>query len=177
MTYYVVLHFTSGRVPEPESDTIVRDLILRDAQEEDLEAIFAIESQVYPMPWTFNFFRIILNMNKNLFVVATLDEEVIGYTIGEIETMGKTNVPRRAGHILNVAVGAKHQGKYIGTILLDEMEKRFKEHGAKIAYLEVRESNINAQRVYTKRGYQYVRIAKNYYGDENGLILTKKLTR
>jgi ribosomal-protein-alanine acetyltransferase len=116
-------------------------------------------------------------MNKNLFVVATLDEEVIGYTIGEIKTMGKTRAPRKTGHIMNVAVEAKHQGQGIGTILLDEIEKRFEEHGAKIAYLEVRESNKNAQQVYTKRGYQYVKTAENYYGDENGFILTKKLTR
>ena len=63
----------------------------------------------------------------------------------------------------------------VKTMLLDEVEKRFRNKGVNIAYLEVRESNTNAQRIYRHRGYQYVRTAENYYGDENGYIMTKKL--
>ncbi len=44
-------------------------------------------------------------------------------------------------------------------------------------YLEVRESNTNAQSVYKHRDYEYVRTAKYYYGDEDGFIMTKRLTR
>jgi len=140
-----------------------------------LPLIHLIEETVYPVPWTLNFFRIIYHMNEGLFIVAVEDERIIGYTVGEVEIMGRKEEPKKAGHVLNIAVRSEYQGKGVGTILLDEVEKRFKVKNAKIAYLEVRESNENAQRIYRHRGYQYVRTAKNYYGDEDGYIMTKKL--
>ena len=148
---------------------------LRDAVEEDLELIHSIESDLYPTPWTFNFFRIIFHMNQDLFIAAIDDDELIGYAVGEIARMGKVNNPRKAGHIMNVAVKSQYQGKGVGTMLLDEIESRFISNGADIAYLEVRESNEKAQQVYRHRGYEYVRTAEHYYGDEDGIIMTKKL--
>lgn len=114
-------------------------------------------------------------MNEDLFFVAVQDERIIGYTVGEIEKMGRVNAPRNAGHVLNIAVRQEYQGKGVGTMLLDEVERRFKEKGAEVAYLEVRESNSNAQQLYRHRGYQYVRTAEGYYGDEDGYIMSKKL--
>ena len=151
------------------------EIRLREAVEEDLPVIHRIEEEVYPVPWTFNFFRIIYHMNEDMFIVALEDERVIGYTVGEIEIRGMKDAPRKAGHVLNIAVRREYQGKGVGTMLLDEVEKRFKEKEADIAYLEVRESNENAQSIYKHRGYQYVRTVIGYYGEENGYIMTKRL--
>jgi len=153
----------------------LEEIRLRDAVEGDLPLIHLIEEKVYPAPWTLNFFRIIFHMNEDLFIVALDDERIIGYTVGEIETLGRKESPKKAGHVLNIAVRGEYQGKGVGTILLDEVEKRFRTKGANIAYLEVRESNENAQKIYRHRGYQYVRTSENYYGDEDGYIMTKKL--
>ena len=151
------------------------EISLRDAVEEDLPIIQSIESKVYPTPWTLNFFRIIFHMNQGLFILAIDNNELVGYTVGEIESMGKVSKPRKAGHIMNVAVRADYQGMGVASMLLDEIEKRFMARLVNIAYLEVRESNTHAQSVYRHRGYQYVRTAKEYYGDEDGFIMTKKL--
>ena len=156
----------------------MHNITLREAKEDDLPKIHMIESKVYPEPWTFNFFRIIYHMNTELFLVALDEEEVIGYTVGEIETTSKARrASAKVGHVLNIAVKVDYQGIGVGTMLLDELEKRFKESGAFFSYLEVRESNTNAQEIYRNRGYEYVRTAENYYGDEDGLIMTKRLTR
>ena len=151
------------------------NITLRDAVEEDLEEIHRIESVLYPKPWTFNFFRIMFHMNKDLFIVAVDSDEIIGYTVGEIEKMGKVDNPRKGGHVMNIAVKSEYQGMGVGTMLLDDIENRFLSIGADIAYLEVRESNMRAQQVYRHRGYEYVRTAENYYGDEDGFIMTKEL--
>ena len=143
--------------------------------EEDLEHIHRIESDLYPKPWTFNFFRIMFHINEDLFINAVDNEEIIGYAVGEIEKRGKVVTPKKAGHVLNIAVQSQYQGMGVGTMLLDEIENRFLSKGADIVYLEVRESNMRAQQVYKHRGYEYVRTAANYYGDEDGFIMTKKL--
>ena len=108
-----------------------------------------------------------------MFIVATLDEEIIGYTIGEIKTRRAQNT----GHIMNIAVSTEYQGKGVGTTLLDEIENKYIEQKVVISYLEVRESNKKAQQIYKKRGYQYIKTVEKYYGDENGFIMSKKLTR
>jgi ribosomal-protein-alanine N-acetyltransferase len=153
----------------------LQEITLREATEDDLQATHMIENMVYPAPWTLNFFRVMFHMNRDLFLVAVCKDEVIGYSVGEIEKMGKVSSPKKAGHVLNIAVREEFQGRGVGTMMLDELEKRFMDGGADIAYLEVRESNNRAQQIYRNRGYRYVRTVEDYYGNEDGYIMTKSL--
>ena len=150
-------------------------VVLRVAVEDDLEVIQGIELSVYPTAWTMNFFRLMLSLSGELFLVALDDGELIGYTVGELNKMGTVADPKIVGHVLNVAVTEEHQGGGVGTLLMDELELRLQGKGAEVAYLEVRESNAGAQAMYRKRGYQYVRTSKEYYGDEDGYIMMKSL--
>ncbi len=150
---------------------------IRDVLESDLVKIHAIETEVYPTPWSFSFFNMMHLLKETMFIVATENDEIVGYCVGEIENMVKLEAPIQIGHVLNVAVSHNHQHKGIGSLLLDEIESRFEDEEAEMAYLEVRESNEKAQTVYKKRGYQYVRTSKGYYEDEDGFIMMKSLTR
>ena len=78
---------------------------------------------------------------------------------------------------MNVAVDSRHRDRGVGTMLMEELEARFLRLGATAAYLEVRESNVDAQRLYSRRGYVYLRKIEGYYGDEDGLVMTKTLDR
>jgi len=150
-------------------------VVLREAFEDDLEVIHEIEQTVYPTAWTLNFFRLMLGMTEDLFLVALENDEVIGYTVGEVRKMGRKADLKTVGHILNVAVRGDCQGMGVGTLLMDEVEGRLWSKGVDLIYLEVRESNTGAQTMYRKRGYQYVRTAKGYYGDEDGFVMMKSL--
>jgi ribosomal-protein-alanine N-acetyltransferase len=150
---------------------------IREALESDLVEIHVIEKEMYPTPWSFSFFKMMHLLKETIFIVATENDEIMGYSVGEVEKMGKPKAPIQVGHVLNVAVSQNNQQKGIGSLLLDEIEGRFIEKEAEMAYLEVRESNTKAQTIYKKRGYQYVRTSKGYYGDEDGFIMMKTLTR
>jgi ribosomal-protein-alanine N-acetyltransferase len=150
---------------------------IREAVESDLTIIQAIETEVYPTPWSSNFFNMMLLLKDTTFIVATENEDVVGYCVVEVEKMRKKGDPVLMGHVLNVAVTREHQQSGIGSLLLDEIESRFMDKEVWTTYLEVRESNMIAQTVYKKRGYQYVRTSKGYYGDEDGFIMMKHLTR
>ena len=150
-------------------------VLLRVAVEDDLEVIHGIEQSVYPTAWTLNFFRLMLGLTGDLFLVALERDEIIGYTVGEIKKMGRREESKTVGHVLNVAVRKDRQGGGIGTLLMDEVEGRLQRNGADVVYLEVRESNTGAQAMYRLRGYQYVRTAEGYYGDEDGFIMMKSL--
>ena len=150
-------------------------VVLREAVEDDLEVIHEIEKSVYPTAWTVIFFRLMLGLTGDLFLVALEKDEVIGYSVGEVRKMGRQVDLRTVGHILNVAVRKNRHSEGVGTLLMDEMEGRLQVKGAAVVYLEVRESNTVAQAMYRKRGYQYVRTAEGYYGDEDGFIMMKSL--
>ena len=144
---------------------------IREATFEDLEKVLHIERASYPSPWTLNFFRLMMNMSPGLFLVATENGDVVGYTVGEVEFRGRRG---KAGHVMNIAVAEAHRERGIGTGLLDELERRFYEKGARVSYLEVRESNTVAQRLYRERGYVFLNRVENYYGDEDGYVMVKK---
>ena len=150
-------------------------VVLREAVEDDLEAIHWIEQMVYPTAWTLNFFRLMLGISGELFLVALEMDEIIGYTVGELTKMGRQVDLSSVGHILNVAVMGDRQGMGVGTLLMDEVEGRLRNRGADLVYLEVRESNTGAQDMYRKRWYEYVRTAEGYYGDEDGFVMMKSL--
>ncbi len=97
-------------------------VVLRVAVEDDLEVIQGIELSVYPTAWTMNFFRLMLGLSGELFLVVLDDGEVIGYTVGEVNKMGTVADPKIVGHVLNVAVTEEHQGGGVGTLLMDELE-------------------------------------------------------
>ena len=147
------------------------NLKLRNAKEEDLETIYLIEKITYPIPWTFNFFKLIFYSSSNLFIVATFGNKIVGYIVGNLETFSREKV----GHIMNVAVIPSQRDKGVGSMLLLELERRFSDMDAQVAYLEVRESNTRAIDLYSKREYEQVKIVDKYYGDENAIIMTKNL--
>lgn len=150
----------------------MQEIRLRGLREGDLEAIHRIERSSYPTPWSMNFFRLRANMNPELFIVATVGEELVGYTVGELDARRNG---KKVGHVMNVAVDSRHRDRGVGTMLMDELESRFLRLGATAAYLEVREFNVDAQRLYSRRGYMYLRKVEGYYGDEDGFVLTKPL--
>ena len=61
-----------------------------------------------------------------------------------------------------------------------ELVKAFEEHaadlGATHCFLEVRESNKNAKRLYAKHGFNTTSIRRDYYSDgEDALLMCKQL--
>lgn len=74
--------------------------------------------------------------------------------------------------VLYFAITSEFQNQKIGTNLLTYAVDKLKAEGVIKITLEVRESNLQAQKVYHKLGFKQIAIRKNYYGDnnENGLV-------
>lgn len=61
----------------------------------------------------------------------------------------------------------------IATSMLKYIEKKYND--VKNITLEVRNSNESAINFYSKNGFSKVTIRKNYYGNEDGILMIKKL--
>jgi [ribosomal protein S18]-alanine N-acetyltransferase len=131
-----------------------------------LRGVMAIERQAYARPWSPNLFLAeISEPNNRHYLVARIEREVVGYA-------GLICYGDEA-HITNIAVDPMRQGHGIAHRLLLEQLAAAETMGAHAVSLEVRVTNLRAQRVYARFGFHPVGIRRNYYADlhEDALIM------
>jgi len=105
-------------------------------------------------------------------LVARVDGIIAGFVIGMMY------VDRNAtyAHVVTIDVSPTFRRKGIGQLLLQEIERIFREKGVKASHLEVREDNVGAINLYEKLGYEKMGKLKNYYGKANGIYFKKVLS-
>lgn len=134
--------------------------------QEHIKDISKIEKDCFAIPWNEKEFRDELKNNKMaIYIVALLDEEVVGYA-------GMWHVINE-GHITNVAVKKEHRRKNIGSQMIKNLLEIAKDKEMIGITLEVRVSNKEAQDLYKKNGFILEGIRKEYYDDnrEDALIM------
>jgi len=133
---------------------------------EDIDAIVAIEQEVFAAPWTAEAFHNELKQNMFAkYMVMEQDGDILGY--------GGMWLIVDEAHVTNIAIRERYQGQGLGKLLLGEMMKTAHWLGAKRMTLEVRVSNEVAQRLYRRFGFEPSGIRPGYYSDnmEDALIM------
>jgi ribosomal-protein-alanine N-acetyltransferase len=139
---------------------------------EDIDTICAIEQEAFTTPWTAGAFHNELTNNHFAhYIVMELDGEIVGYG-------GMWMIVDEA-HITNIAVRAPYRGRKLGERLLMRLQSAAVFLGAERITLEVRTSNIVAQRLYAKLGFIPAGLRKGYYTDngEDAIIMWAHLRR
>ncbi len=142
------------------------ELQIRKMVLEDIPQVLEVEKASFPEPWTSNIFHQELNDNMHAhYYVVDYAGKVIGYS-------GMWVVIDEA-QITNIAVLPDFRGKKIGERLFGHMMLTALRLGAERLSLEVRVSNIVAQKMYRKFGLVPGGIRKNYYTDnqEDALVM------
>ena len=158
-------------------DDIGSNLEIRKVEHRDLDRILSIERSSFPTPWPKYMFEVMFSRNREGFMVAVVESEVVGYGIIRIEKnlrFGGQNL-EEVGHLLDLAVSEGYRGDNIGSALLEELENHVKHEVGEI-WLEVREGSQSARQFYLNNGYEDVGIKNSYYPDGmNAVIMRKKL--
>ncbi|MFD1891762.1 ribosomal protein S18-alanine N-acetyltransferase [Ottowia beijingensis] len=132
---------------------------------ERLDAVLAIEQNVYSHPWSRrNFADTLAAGHQAQCLVGPLpdgSEDLIGYFVA---MQGHEEV-----HLLNITVAAGHQRQGWALVMLDALALWSRARGAHWLWLEVRASNTRAQQIYLKRGFARVGLRKAYYPAGHGL--------
>ncbi|MEO0069635.1 MAG: ribosomal protein S18-alanine N-acetyltransferase [candidate division WOR-3 bacterium] len=142
---------------------------IRRMREEDLDRIMEIENRSFPNPWRRSFFLSDLHRPDAFSIVAENENKVVGYLVawGGIEV-----------HIANIAVAPEMRNQGIGSRLLKEVFDFAKREGAENIFLEVRVSNIAAQRLYRRFGFEPTYIRKGYYENgEDAIVMEMKVNQ
>jgi ribosomal-protein-alanine N-acetyltransferase len=137
---------------------------------EDITRVMEIESQVYNHTWTEGIFRDCIRVGYHCWV----------YEIhGVIQAYGLVSVAANEAHILNICVAREYQRQGYGKKMLHKLMDVSEEKGVDSIFLEVRESNDVAARLYEREGFNRVGLRKGYYpaeeGREDALVFAKAL--
>lgn len=138
-------------------------IIIRPMHREDVPAVSELEQLVYPQPWSPGVFLDELQQERRAYFVADEGGRIIGYA-------GLLVVADEA-HVTTVAVEPGHRGRGVGGRLMLALAEAALELGARHLTLEVRASNRTAQELYRRFGFAPVGVRKNYYPDEDALVM------
>jgi len=135
----------------------------------DYHQVMNIERQVFNECDSQFFLRVIEAIPEGFYVAKTGDI-VFGYIIFMLDdTM--------TGKVISIAVKPEYRKQGIASLLLERTSMELRREGARSLLLEVRVSNLAAQLLYVKLGFDYQGYLKEYYRDgEDAFTMVKALT-
>ncbi|MEN3326102.1 MAG: [ribosomal protein S18]-alanine N-acetyltransferase [Acidobacteriota bacterium] len=156
--------------PAPEGISIHR------MSEHDLLEVVEIEEQSGLSRWGWAaYYAELQGANRDLMLIARPVAAVVestpiaGYIVAR-ETAGEL-------HINNFAVRSGFRRRGIGTALLEKVLQEARNRKANAAFLEVRSTNLVAQALYERSGFQAIARRAKYYSDplEDAVVMTLNL--
>ena len=136
------------------------DVLIRNMTEEDLEQVIDIDQASFTLPWpkrSFHF-ELVDNLTSRCWVAET-DGRIVAMMVGWLIVDEL--------HIATIATHPDYRGRGIGTKLLLHALFSAIDEGIVRSFLEVRESNVVAQKIYRGIGFVEDGRRKEYYKDNN----------
>lgn len=128
-----------------------------------LDDILAIETASHPVPWQRESFLSAEREGYFFRLLMAARRLVIGYVVAS-PGVGEA-------HLLNITIAAPSRGLGYAAQLLQSVVRWARNVGAKQLLLEVRPSNLAAQRAYTRFGFAPLARRKAYYPPRTGETL------
>lgn len=134
----------------------------------DLENIKNILSSDFDEFWNYNVFKEELQSENSKYLVAKLNNEIIGFA-------GIKIIIDKAD-IMNIVTKKTYRNQGIGTLLLNEIISLCQKLNLTSISLEVNEINKSAIHIYENFGFKKVGNRKKYYNSSNAILMTKELS-
>lgn len=143
--------------------------IVRLMELSDVAGVFAVERESFAMPWPPAVFEEEFNNPLAKYLVLEIDGDICGYA-GFWLVIGEAQVT-------NIALAKSFRGKGFGKILVESLVDLAQKSDADSIVLEVRKSNLVAQKLYQNLGFAQCGIREKYYIDNNedAVLMQKSL--
>lgn len=143
------------------------NLIIRKMTMDDIEQVIAIDRMSFSLPWPERSFRYELTDNPaSRCWVAEVDGKLVGLIVVWMIV--------DEAHVATIATHPDFRRQGIAKKLLSYALGHLRDEGAQSSFLEVRQSNIGAQEMYRKFGYEESGVRRRYYkdNDEDAILMT-----
>jgi len=147
----------------------IKGLNIRKARKKDVPEVYSIEIFSFEKPYPLQLLLFYYYVADDLFLVAELENKVVGYVIGIVKKTGE-------GHVISLAVHPEFRCRGIGTLLMKQLLERMKRVKASHVKLEVEARNEAALTLYRKLGFREMGLLKDYYGHgRHAYIMVREL--
>jgi len=136
--------------------------VIRPLTSDDLDQVVALEQANQPAPWSERVFTEELAAGNRIYMAAE-EDDVVGF--GGVMVVGEE------AHVTNLLVDPGWRRQGIGLRLMIALIEAAVAAGARHLTLEVRSKNQTAQAMYSRLGLAPIGIRRDYYGDDDALIL------
>jgi len=136
---------------------------IRPMTDGDIGSVIRLEEEIYSTPWPRQVFADELSQSGRRYLVVEGDGAIIGY--------GGLMVVMDEAHVTTLAVQPSRREARLGTRLMLALVDEALAADCRQLTLEVRLSNHPAQSLYRRFGMAPVGVRKNYYRDEDALIM------
>ena len=144
------------------------DLKVNEMSLDDLNSIKDILLSNFDDFWNYNILKEELECASSYFLVAkNSNNEIVGFAGFKIII--------DESDIMNIVVKKNFRKNGIGSVLLENLISLSKSLNLKSITLEVNENNISAINLYNKFDFVKLGVRKNYYGNSNAIIMSKKI--
>lgn len=133
----------------------------------NIDDIAKIEQQCFSNPWTSEMLESELYSPLSVLVCEELDGRAAAFALGRVAA--------DEGEVFRIGTLPEYRRKGIAEKLLGELIRKMKVKGASVCFLEVKSTNVPARELYRKSGFEDVYVRKNYYPDDDAVVMRKEL--
>ena len=135
----------------------------------DCEQVAEIEAASFSVPWSLKSFTDTVEKENFRYFVAEEKGEILGYC-GFLFVLDEVEIP-------NVCVKASARKQGIGKQMMKVLIEEAGKLGITVLFLEVRESNAAARKLYASLGFEENGIRKNFYEQpvEHAVLMSRAL--
>lgn len=141
------------------------DLTISRMQISDLDLLADILVSDFDDFWDLSVLKEELSSDNSLYFVAKFNNEIVGFA--------GIKIVLDEADLMNIVTKKCYRNNGIGKSLLNHIISTSKDLGLISITLEVNENNSIAIHLYENLGFENVGLRKNYYGNDNGLLMRK----
>ena len=132
----------------------------------DLESIKEILVSDFDDFWDYSILKDELSSTNSYYLVAKSNNEILGF-VGIKSVLDEADIK-------NIVVKKSKRNSGIGSLLLKNIIELCKTLNISTLFLEVNEKNIPAILLYKKFGFKEIGFRKNYYKENNAIVMKKE---
>lgn len=135
-------------------------------QREDVKKVFEIEKDL-------------LGTSNENTISNTLENQTLNYYVLKIQNkivgfIELSMIPPEC-ELYDIAIKKEYQGNHLSNLLMDFMLELCNNNNVLTIFLEVNSINNNAINLYKKYGFEAFTTRKNYYGENDAILMKKDL--
>lgn len=130
-----------------------------------IDELYNVEQNCFGSPWTKKMLECEINSPLSILETEERDGKIVGYALGRVVA--------DEAELLKICMLSEYRKQGIAEKMLGKLLEKMREKGAAACFLEVRSKNAPALALYEKLGFEKIALRRNYYPDDDAVVMKR----